>query len=110
MAKQYFCSKPGCFCDIWEEEGVCLCPPQLSTFYCVAPPSGLGLGQSIPKSWKEPLELGETAEVDLEDVFGVLSGVFEQVREPSGRIRTPSARALVANGLQEANPKKRPLE
>lgn len=97
MENPYYCSKPGCFCDIWEKEGVCLCPPQLSTFYCVAPPSGLGLGQSLPERWDKPLGPGETAEVDLKVVFDVLSGVFEQVREPSGRIRTPSARVQEAN-------------
>jgi hypothetical protein len=107
----YYCYKPECFCDIWGEEGVCLCPPQLSTFYCVAPPSGLGLGQSIPKDWKEPLGPGEKAKVDLKVVFGLLSGVFGPVLPI--RIRTPSARAQEAKEAQEAqkaNPKKRPLE
>ena len=106
----YYCFEPGCFCDIWGE-GVCLCPPQLSTFYCVAPPSGLGLGQSLPERWDKPLEPGETAEVDLKVVFGVLSGVFGPVLPI--RIRTPSVRAQEAKGAQKArkeNPKKRPLE
>jgi|LakMenE01Jun11ns_1017448.scaffolds.fasta_scaffold9957213_8 hypothetical protein len=78
---------------------------------CIPRRGGLGLGQSIPKSWKDPLGPGETAKVDLEVVFGVLSDVFGPVLPI--RIRTPSARAQEAQGAQEVrkkNPKKRPLE